>query len=172
MIRVRSGGQTGVDRAALEIAAELGIAYDGWCPRGGWAEDAPDPPGIRARYPWLVETPSGDPRQRTAWNVRDSDATLILLTRDLSESPGTEFTHACAELVFQRPVYVARIDDPEALLRTRTWLTGLFSGVSSTTFDLNVAGPRESESPGIARAASRFLRAILTVGTRAGLQKD
>lgn len=169
---VRSGGQTGVDRAALEIAAELGIVYGGWCPRGGWAEDAPDPPGIRARYPRLVETPSADPRQRTAWNVRDSDATLILLTCDLSESPGTEFTRACAELVFQRPVYVARIDDPEALLRTRTWLTGLFSGVSSATIDLNVAGPRESESPGIAGAASRFLRAMLTVDTRAGLQED
>jgi hypothetical protein len=166
IVSVRSGGQTGVDRVALEIAAELGIPYGGWCPRGGWAEDAPDPPGIRARYPRLVETPSADPRQRTAWNVRDSDATLVLLNGDWSESPGTDFTRACAELIFQRPIFVARIGEREVLPRARTWLIGLFSAADSATIDLNVAGPRESESHGIAAAASDILSELLagTIG--------
>ena len=71
-----SGGQTGVDRAALDAAIARGIAYGGWCPQGGWAEDCPEPPGVLARYPLLRETPSADPAQRTEWNVRDSDASL------------------------------------------------------------------------------------------------
>ena len=49
--RIVSGGQTGADRAALDIAIELGIAYGGWCPAGGWAEDFPEPPGLLAFYP-------------------------------------------------------------------------------------------------------------------------
>src|SRR3954447_23558628 len=68
-----SGGQTGVDRAALDVALALGIPCGGWCPKGRKAEDGPIP----ERYP-LTETPSGSYSQRTRWNVRDADATLIL----------------------------------------------------------------------------------------------
>ena len=81
-LAIRSGGQTGVDRATLDVAIELGMRYCGWCPRGGWAEDCPDPPGVLQIYPLLSETPLGDPKQRTEWNVRDSDATLILVCGD------------------------------------------------------------------------------------------
>src|SRR5262245_24097858 len=92
---IRSGGQTGVDRAALDSALEHGLEYVGWCPAGGWAEDMPEPPGLLARYPLLTPTSPRDPRQRTAWNVRDSDATLVLLpaSRAVSAttSPGTDF---------------------------------------------------------------------------------
>ena len=77
-IRIVSGGQTGVDRAALDVAIELGIPYGGWCPRGGWAEDMPAPPGLLSRYPLLRETAGSDPAERTRLNVRDSDATLVL----------------------------------------------------------------------------------------------
>ena len=51
MLTIVSGGQTGVDRAALDVAIELGIPYRGWCPKGGWAEDMPNPPGVLALYP-------------------------------------------------------------------------------------------------------------------------
>src|SRR3954454_8651242 len=71
--KIVSGGQTGVDRAALDVALALGIPCGGWCPKGRKAEDGP----IEDRYP-LSETPSSDYRQRTLWNIRDSDATLIL----------------------------------------------------------------------------------------------
>jgi hypothetical protein len=65
-VKVISGGQTGADRAALDVATEQGLAYGGWCPKGGWAEDLSDPPGVLALYPDLRETPDADPGQRTA----------------------------------------------------------------------------------------------------------
>src|SRR5262245_53687608 len=77
-VTIISGGQTGVDRAALDAAIALGIPYGGWSPKGGWAEDMPSPPGILAHYPALRETSSADPSERTELNVRDSDATLLL----------------------------------------------------------------------------------------------
>ena len=70
---VISGGQSGVDRAALDEAISRGIPFSGWCPLDGWAEDMPNPPGVRSSYPLLRETPLADPAQRTEWNVRDSD---------------------------------------------------------------------------------------------------
>src|SRR5215831_15765508 len=94
---IRSGGQTGVVRAALDYAVRASIPYDGWCPRGGWAEDLSAPPGLLDQFPRLKETPSADPRQRTAWNVRDSDATIVLMP-GAADSPGTRFTILCAEL--------------------------------------------------------------------------
>jgi hypothetical protein len=162
VINIRSGGQTGVDRAALDVAVELGMRYRGWCPQGGWAEDAATPPGIRARYPLLVETPSANPRQRSAWNVRDSDATIILLNDDWSESPGTEFTRLCAELIFPQPFFVGRIAERGVVTEAQRWLSNLVDG-TSVTFDLNVAGPRESEISGVAAAASQVLREMLSV---------
>jgi predicted Rossmann-fold nucleotide-binding protein len=71
--RLVSGGQTGVDRAALDVALELGVPCGGWCPKGRRAEDG----RIPDCYP-LTETRTGDYATRTRWNVRDSDFTLVL----------------------------------------------------------------------------------------------
>ena len=73
-MRVLSGGQTGVDRAALDAAIDLGLPVGGWCPKGRLAEDGVIP----ARYP-LIETRSPLYAERTEWNVRDTDATLVLV---------------------------------------------------------------------------------------------
>ena len=70
--KIISGGQTGVDRAALDFAIEHDIPYGGWCPKGRKAEDGP----IGSRY-LLKETPTSTYPQRTEWNVRDSDGTVI-----------------------------------------------------------------------------------------------
>ena len=86
-MKLISGGQTGVDRAVLDVAIERGLAYGGWCPKGGWAEDFPKPPGLLAKYPQLAETPLADPAQRTEWNVRDADACMIMSTPAASMSP-------------------------------------------------------------------------------------
>src|SRR6478735_3602017 len=72
MERVVSGGQTGADRAALDWAIAKGIPHGGWCPKGRKAEDGPIDNGYR-----LQETPSANYVQRTEWNVRDSDSTVI-----------------------------------------------------------------------------------------------
>jgi len=80
-----------VDRAALDVAIALAIPYGGWCPLGGWAEDFPEPPGLLPRYPLLRETPLADPAQRTEWNLRDSDAVLVIsLAAGPAVSRGTE----------------------------------------------------------------------------------
>ncbi len=144
--RIVSGGQTGVDRAALDAALRLGIGYGGWCPRDGWAEDATDPPGILAVYPLLAPTGSADPAQRTRLNVRDSDATLVVVRRDL-DSPGTALTLAAARAL-GRPTLVVTDGSP---VEVTDWLRELGPQVT-----LNVAGPRESEWPG-AYAATRTL---------------
>ena len=146
-LTIVSGGQTGVDRAALDVAVERGIPCGGWCPAGRWAEDGP----IDPRYP-LRETPSADPAERTEWNVRDSDGTLLLVTP--AESAGTELAHDFARRL-GRPVCVWHLDarpSPEAF---RLWLR------VHKIRTLNVAGPRESESPGVYASACAFLRAVL-----------
>jgi hypothetical protein len=61
-----------------DVARALSISYEGFCPRGGWAEDFREPPGLLARYPRLRETPLADPAQRTEWNVRAANAVLVL----------------------------------------------------------------------------------------------
>jgi hypothetical protein len=95
--RIRSGGQTGVDRAALDAAVLTGRLYEGWCPKGGWAEDFLRPPGLLTIYPHLMETPSESPEQRTEWNVRDSAATVVFVPDSKYCSTGTDFTIECAK---------------------------------------------------------------------------
>ncbi len=147
---VVSGGQTGVDRAALDFAIAHGVAYQGWCPRGGWAEDEPQAPGLTAHYPALRETPSTDPAQRTRWNTRDSDATLILHPAG-AYSPGTDLAEHCATLL-GRPVAVVDPRDPGAADAIRAFVAALPDAPS-----LHIAGPRESETPGIYAAATGLL---------------
>jgi hypothetical protein len=146
-VRIVSGGQTGVDRAALDVAMERGLPCGGWCPAGRAAEDGP----IDPRYP-LRETPSPDPAQRTEWNVRDSSGTLLLVSVD--PSPGTELTHDLARRL-GRPVYPHPLDQPAGRDSFRGWLA------LHKIRTLNVAGPRESESPGAYAAACAYLRAVL-----------
>lgn len=147
MLRLVSGGQTGVDRAALNVAMERGMPAGGWCPAGRWAEDGP----IAADYP-LRETPSADPAQRTEWNVRDSDGTLLLVTD--AASAGTELTREAAQRL-GRPLLSSRVDAVPDVDHFRRWLRAHKITI------LNVAGPRESESPGIYDAVRGYLRAVL-----------
>lgn len=159
-LRIRSGGQSGVDRAALDFALARGIPYGGWCPAGWRAEDFPTPPGLLERYPALTPTPSADPRQRTAWNVRDADATVVVLPDGpATASPGTELTLVCARLLFPGPVRVADLLDPDAEAALAAWLTSCARAAGDAGLDVNVAGPRESEAPGSYRRTLRLLEA-------------
>ena len=147
--KIISGGQTGVDRAALDAAQALGFETGGWCPKGRLAEDG----AIPEAYP-LTETGSAEYEERTRLNVRDSDATLILARGRLSG--GTLMT---AELArdLGRPHRIDDLNqspDPAACVR---WIEGTGAEV------LNVAGPRETGAPGIHAEAAEYLRAVLAV---------
>jgi hypothetical protein len=155
--RIVSGGQTGVDRAALDAAIEQGIAYGGWCPKGGWAEDRPCPPGVLALYAGLRETPDADPRQRTEWNVRDCDRLMVLVGRGgLPVSKGTAFALACAKAL-AKPHIVIDLDAGSA----KDLVAG-FIGRGQGRLAVNIAGPRESEAPGIYAKAKDFWCGVLS----------
>ena len=102
--KIVSGGQTGVDRAALDAAMAHDVPVGGWCPKGRRAEDGVIP----ERYP-LKETPSDAYEQRTAWNVRDSDGTLLIT--DGALEGGTALTMQEAKRQ-GRPVLHVRTPDP------------------------------------------------------------
>jgi hypothetical protein len=145
-----SGGQTGVDRAALDEAIARDIPYGGWCPKGGWAEDRPDPPGLLATYPQLRETPSRDPAQRTEWNVRDADVCLMLVEAGgVAVSGGTALAERLAART-GKPCLVADVGAANAGEEVRAWLDALLAAhAGETPLRLAIGGPRESEARGI-----------------------
>jgi hypothetical protein len=159
-MKIISGGQTGVDRAAIDFAIERGMAWGGWCPKGGWAEDMPNPPGLLLRYPHLKETPDPHPQQRTEWNARDSDAILII-TDGKGElvSIGTRRAHEWAHQ-HGKPLLVIDATDPGASARTKVWLQAQTKRFGPD-MTLSIGGPRESEAPGIYMRAKTLIAAVL-----------
>ena len=158
-MRLISGGQTGVDRAVLDVALERGLPYGGWCPKGGWAEDLPDPPGLLVKYPLLRETPLADPAQRTEWNVRGADACLIVVDASgLAVSTGTAMAQDLAHR-YRKPLLVAKLGEAETLERAALWLR-VQQARHGAGVKLAVGGPRESEAPGIYAAAKVFIRSL------------
>ncbi|MEX2171624.1 MAG: putative molybdenum carrier protein [Pirellulales bacterium] len=142
-----SGGQTGADRAALDVAIALGLPHGGWCPCGRMAEDGP----IDGRYN-LQETPSTNYAQRTEWNVRDSDATVVFSARR-NVAGGTALTLAIARRLGKPVLHLVQGDPPEAIART------LWSFLREYDVrKLNIAGPRASQEPQI----GEFVTAVLT----------
>jgi hypothetical protein len=148
LAKIISGGQTGVDRAALDVALEIGLPCGGWCPRGRRAEDGPIP----ERYP-LTETSSASYPERTKRNVFDPDGTLVL-TRG-SPAGGTALTIRIAA-ENDKPHLVVDLSRQPDPAHVRCWCRTHQIGV------LNVAGPRESECPGIYERAAAFLREIVS----------
>ncbi len=135
-LRIVSGGQTGADRAALDWAIAHQIPHGGWCPKGRKAED-----GIIDSCYNLTETPSSDYWERTQWNVRDSDGTVVfsiceeffagtLLTVELAKKYEKPCLHICKKLV-----------DINTVNRFQLFL------LEFAIVNLNVAGPRASDEP-------------------------
>jgi hypothetical protein len=156
MRKIISGGQTGVDRGALDAAIALGIEHGGWCPQGRQAEDG----RIPDRYQ-LEETDSPDYPVRTECNVLESDATLILYRGQLSG--GTLLTLRMAE-EHQKPCLAVDLESPVPAGEIRKWFE------ENRVQVLNVSGPRESQSPGIGELAREFMLKLLegkTPGTSA-----
>lgn len=148
--KIISGGQTGVDRAALDMAIALGIPHGGTVPKGRLAEDGPLP----QRYN-VTENSSTDVSVRTRQNVIDADATLIfvfgalaggtLLTKQIADSSGKPCTVVDIE--------TGPVD--RVATSVRAWLR------VTRPITLNIAGPRESENPGIIYARSLTLLSLI-----------
>jgi hypothetical protein len=159
-MKLLSGGQSGVDRAVLDVAIARGIAYGGWCPQGGWAEDFPSPPGLLTKYPDLRETPLADPAQRTEWNVRDADACMIIVDAGgVQVSEGTALARELAHR-YRKPLLVVDLGGPDILKHAGLWLR-VQRGRHGSDLKLAIGGPRESEAPGIYARAAAFLETLL-----------
>ena len=159
-MKLVSGGQTGVDRAVLDVAIARSVDYGGWCPKGGWAEDLPAPPGLLAHYPNLQETPLADPAQRTEWNVRDADACMIVIDDSGTDiSKGTALAQELAHR-YRKPLLVVRLGEAESARDAGLWLRFQQRRVGAD-LKLAIGGPRESEALGIYVRAAAFLGALI-----------
>ncbi len=148
--KIISGAQTGVDRAALDAALELGIPHGGWVPKGRKAED-----GIIPERYKMMEMPTGRYAGRTERNILDSDGTLIVSRGALTE--GSDLTRQLA-IKHARPwlhTDLERTGMTEAARTILAWLKR--QGISV----LNVAGPRASKDPGIYRLTWDILRRVI-----------
>ena len=154
--KIVSGGQTGADRAALDAALELGLAVGGWVPKDRWAEDG----AVPAHYPNLCEAESGDPAVRTALNVRDSDATVVLSHG--KPSGGSALAMEVANRIGRSVVHIdlSVMSVPDAARQLREWLA------IERPKALHVAGSRSSEDPEIFDAVKRVLASALMVRGR------
>ena len=135
LIKIISGGQTGVDRAALDFALKYQIPCGGWCPKGRIAEDGIIPD----QYP-LTETLTEDPKERTRLNISNSDGTLIIYRDRMDE--GTQYTLDHAR-EFEKAVYIIQSGSDKNPEYFKNWLQ------ANKINTLNVAGPRESSEAGV-----------------------
>lgn len=149
-LKIVSGAQTGADRAALDFAIKHGISHGGWCPKGRLAEDGP----IDPRYQ-LKETPTSEHPQRTEWNVRDSDGTVIFsITNALSG--GSSLTAEFAQKHKKPLLHLCAASQGDAAMRLQEFLEKHRVQV------LNIAGPRASKEPGV----GEFVTAVLDQALR------
>jgi hypothetical protein len=165
LLKIISGGQTGVDRGALDAALDLGVECGGWCPAGRLAEDGTIP----ERYP-VIELTDGGYAERTAQNVADSDGTLIISNGE--PMGGTrETVKRCVET--QKPYLIVDcklVPINHAIDRALKFISQLSSraiardgrwGNFGMTTVLNMAGPRASQWPGGHALTYQIMSAIL-----------
>jgi len=146
--KIISGGQSGVDRAALDVAMSEGIACGGSCPAGRMADDGPIP----EKYS-LQETAGTDHLVRTENNVRDSDGSLLLYRDSLHG--GTAYAEEMTRHL-NKPVMAVDLNHPGGVADVVGWIE------QNQLHVLHIGGQREKTSPGIYDQASGFIRDVLT----------
>ena len=149
--QIVAGGQTGADQAGLDWAIAHGITHGGWCPKGRRSEDGP----IDSRYE-LKETPNSHYPERTEWNVRDSDATLVF-TMDGKAEGGTKRTVEFCKKLGKPCLHFSSKANRNAIV---TFLKRHRVKV------LNIAGKRESSAPGIRKMVMEVLDEVLEVPSK------
>lgn len=136
-----SGGQTGADIAALDVALRFDFPHGGWCPKGRKSLEGPIP----ARYN-LIETPSASYLQRTEWNVRDTDGTVVFTLAE-EATCGSLRTLGFAKKHGKPCLHLSRMPGKFGY-RDRSEI--LLEFVQEYQIRcLNVGGSRESKEPGL-----------------------
>jgi len=151
--KIISGGQTGVDRAALDVAIKLAIPHGGWIPQGRLTENGPLPPEYR-----LQETLSTSYADRTEKNVLAADATLIISRGPLTG--GSEYTREMAVRHNRRWLHIdlERIAAFQAATTINDWIA------KQEIATLNVAGPRASKDPKIYKDTFNIMESVYYLG--------
>ena len=152
--KIISGGQTGVDRAALDVALKYNIRHGGWCPKGRLSENGKIP-----LFYNLQETCSSEYSERTKQNIIDSDATLIIVPKlplPIEITDGTLLTiEICKKLNKLYLVIDVTIDDENSINDIKSWI------VDNNIKLLNIAGPRESQSNNIYFSAYEYITKLI-----------
>jgi putative molybdenum carrier protein len=131
--RIVSGGQTGVDRGALDAALTTGFECGGWAPGDRMAED-----GIIPDWYPLTILPNGNYRQRTRLNVVDSDGTAILY--DGSMNGGTRLMRDLCQRLNRPCILISARETPDPIAAAV-----VVKFIENNNIEtLNVAGPRAS----------------------------
>ena len=151
-IKIFSGGQTGVDRAALDAAIELNIPYGGYLPKGRLAEDGP----LSEKYLNMFETSTNYYEERTKKNILHSDATLIFYSGKLTGGTLLTFNYAKQQNKPYLTINLAKLTFEESIANIQIWLKKIHPKI------LNIAGPRESSSPGIYNQVKEILMMIFS----------
>ena len=147
--KIISGGQSGVDRAALDVAIKLSIPHGGWVPRGRLTENGPLPPKYR-----LTETDSSSYADRTEKNVLEADGTLIISRGSLTG--GSEYTREMAVKHDRIWIHI----DLELIFAFQAAMT-IKDWISKNNIEvLNVAGPRASKDPKIYSDSLKILESV------------
>ena len=154
-MKIISGGQTGIDRAALDAAIEMGVDYGGWCPKGGWAEDFPKPPGLLARYPLAGDaicradtTHRMERARRRPIDDLDRRFGFGSVAGDDRRARLCRRSRQAASMIY--------LDAGDALAQVLAC-----TSENASASSVGIAGPRESEVPGIYAKARPFLCAVL-----------
>ncbi|MCF6224820.1 MAG: putative molybdenum carrier protein [Xanthomonadales bacterium] len=136
-LEIISGGQTGVDRAALDTAIRYDLPCGGWCPPGRLAEDGP----LSNHYP-LTELSSGGYPARTRRNVKDADGTLIIHGGVVGRGTGLTI-NTCKQL--NKPMLILKLDNCDANSDFSKQQDSIKEFLQGQQIEiLNVAGPRAS----------------------------
>jgi len=146
-LTIISGGQSGVDRAALDFALKYGISCEGYCPKGRLAEDGI----IDKKYP-LQETATSLYEERTVRNVDISDALILIIDDELDIGSGLALSTARK---LSKPTLIISLKSPRPTKEIKFWIN------KNMPCRINFAGPRESNSPGIYDNTYAFLEELI-----------
>lgn len=150
-MKIISGGQTGVDRAGIDVAIKLGLDYGGALPKGRLTEEGP----LDSKYDHMTELETVNYPARTDRNVKDADATLIFTMGQIGRGTALTIRKTKKYRIPYLHIDLDEKSEQEAVQEARNWIKEVCPEV------LNIAGTRESKAPGIYEKVYNILVEVL-----------